>query len=564
MKFPFSDGSCEVVYKDDLCTWRGHTNGCFAEWDDRRNESRGIESAVSDEFENGSRCGNSVHTSDLISDTFVVHLLQWQRRHGARSTRHARHRSARLDRVEGEITAVIKHVRVDDDWKLPIKSHVFPTTLCVNCNRTQSGRKLQSFAVIVYVDNGSRAESKRRHHGIQPDGWCEAPNDQHVRSGPFAEGSCDTSVAVRHVVGYPRGRNGIDIVGKCDQHDVSPGHADAFGERTSEIDSTMWSESERSSRRHFGTGVGQTTLAWITRAATELKRNDDAVARFETRHTFTKTNNLADHFVTHHERPLHRVQADGDCGIEVAARNSQRPHQGIARVEDSRCLDVFPFEVHRTAEHQCLHERAPFGTMLVVIETSYEGRHSQMSRSDVRNNMVQGAIELLAAHGVHGTSFALLIEATNAPRGSIYHHFPGGKSELIRDAVLSIGASVTSIIDGLDAKKPEDVVTAFVEGWRALLVSGNFDRGCAVAATSLGAGDESELRDAARDVFAAWTSSLTDAFVRAGVRRSEAADYASLSIAVVEGALVLGRTTRTDEIFQIARRQLTTLVTTSR
>jgi len=174
--------------------------------------------------------------------------------------------------------------------------------------------------------------------------------------------------------------------------------------------------------------------------------------------------------------------------------------------------------------------------------------------------MVRGAIDLLASHGVQGTSFSLLIDATDAPRGSIYHHFPGGKSELIRDAVMSIGGSVATMIDDLTADKPEDVVSAFIEGWRALLVSGNFDRGCAVAATSLGAGDETSLREAANGVFEAWTSSLTRAFVRTGVRKTDAADFASLSIAVVEGALVLGRTARTDEIFDVARRQLTALV----
>jgi TetR/AcrR family transcriptional repressor of lmrAB and yxaGH operons len=197
---------------------------------------------------------------------------------------------------------------------------------------------------------------------------------------------------------------------------------------------------------------------------------------------------------------------------------------------------------------------------MAVIHTSYEGRHSQMTRRNVRNEMVQGAIDLLATNGVQGTSFALLIEATDAPRGSIYHHFPGGKSELIRDAVASIGGTVVSVIDGLNVKKPEDVVSAFVEGWRALFVGGNCDRGCAVAATSLGAGEDTSLRNAALEVFEAWTSSLTNCFVRAGVRKSEAADYASMCIAVVEGALVLGRTARTDEIFDVALRQLTALV----
>ena len=174
--------------------------------------------------------------------------------------------------------------------------------------------------------------------------------------------------------------------------------------------------------------------------------------------------------------------------------------------------------------------------------------------------MVQGAIDLLATHGVQGTSFALLIEATDAPRGSIYHHFPGGKSELIRDAVASIGATVAALIDGLEVTRPEDVVKAIVEGWRALFVGGNCDRGCAVAATSLGAGDDASLRDAALEVFETWTTSLTNAFIRTGVKTSEAADYASLCIAVVEGALIMGRTARKDDVFDVALRQLTALV----
>jgi AcrR family transcriptional regulator len=200
--------------------------------------------------------------------------------------------------------------------------------------------------------------------------------------------------------------------------------------------------------------------------------------------------------------------------------------------------------------------------MMIVIQPIYEGRHSQMSRRDVRSDMVRGAIDLLATHGVQGTSFALLIEATDAPRGSIYHHFPGGKSELIRDAVASIGASITSLIDGVTLSSPEDVVGTFIAGWRSLLTGGDFDRGCAVAATSLGAGDDTSLREAAHQVFHSWTHALTGAFVRAGVDRPEAAEYASLCIAVVEGALILGRAARSDEIFDVAQRQLTTLVGT--
>jgi AcrR family transcriptional regulator len=183
-----------------------------------------------------------------------------------------------------------------------------------------------------------------------------------------------------------------------------------------------------------------------------------------------------------------------------------------------------------------------------------------MARRDVRQEMIRGAVDLLAEHGVQGTSFALLLEATDAPRGSIYHHFPGGKTELVREAVSSVGAAVTALLDSVDAAEPSDVVAVFVDGWRGLLLTGGCERGCAVAATVLGAGDDASLRQAARTVFESWTEALGRAFVRSGATPDEAADYAALCLAAVEGALVLGRASHSDQIFDVLRRQLTRLV----
>ena len=46
---------------------------------------------------------------------------------------------------------------------------------------------------------------------------------------------------------------------------------------------------------------------------------------------------------------------------------------------------------------------------------------------EVRSRMVEGAVRLLARQGLQATSFSEVLELTGAPRGSVYHHFPGGK-----------------------------------------------------------------------------------------------------------------------------------------
>jgi AcrR family transcriptional regulator len=179
-----------------------------------------------------------------------------------------------------------------------------------------------------------------------------------------------------------------------------------------------------------------------------------------------------------------------------------------------------------------------------------------MAKSSVREEMIRGAAQLLATRGVQGTSFADVIAHTGAPRGSIYHHFPGGKDELVQAAARSVGEGVVVLLDFLDAPSPAKVVDAFVDGWRSVLVSGEFESGCAVAATCLGSSEADALRALAGAIFASWQQALSRAFVRSGATRRQADDLAVVCLAAVEGALVLGRAAHDDRIFEVLKRQL--------
>ena len=68
---------------------------------------------------------------------------------------------------------------------------------------------------------------------------------------------------------------------------------------------------------------------------------------------------------------------------------------------------------------------------------------------EVRDHMVQGAMTSLARRGLQATSFSEVLAATGAPRGSLYHHFPGGKHQLVAAAVDRAGTVLT------DAMAPE-------------------------------------------------------------------------------------------------------------
>jgi AcrR family transcriptional regulator len=183
-----------------------------------------------------------------------------------------------------------------------------------------------------------------------------------------------------------------------------------------------------------------------------------------------------------------------------------------------------------------------------------------MARRDVRTEMIRGASELLATHGVQGTSFSLVLETTGAPRGSIYHHFPGGKHELVLAAVAAAGASVTALIDAAESGSPGELATMFLDGWRAALTGGRFERGCVIAAASQTGEDELDIRTAAHGVFTEWRQALARALVRSGADPSLADDHAALLIAAIEGALLIGRAAHSAEIFDVLERQLPKLL----
>lgn len=56
-------------------------------------------------------------------------------------------------------------------------------------------------------------------------------------------------------------------------------------------------------------------------------------------------------------------------------------------------------------------------------------------RSDSRERMVLSAAALLREHGASATSIDRVLAHSGAPRGSVYHHFPGGRAQLIDEAV---------------------------------------------------------------------------------------------------------------------------------
>src|SRR6202165_2689213 len=117
--------------------------------------------------------------------------------------------------------------------------------------------------------------------------------------------------------------------------------------------------------------------------------------------------------------------------------------------------------------------------------------------------MIAGAVELLARRGLEANSFSVVLERTGAPRGSIYHHFPEGKDQLVAAAIGLAGDRALEPLEQIAGASPEEITVLFLDMWRKLLSHANFDAGCSVLAVTV-ATDSRELLDHAGHVFRSW------------------------------------------------------------
>ncbi|MBV1707225.1 MAG: TetR/AcrR family transcriptional regulator [Hyphomicrobiales bacterium] len=155
----------------------------------------------------------------------------------------------------------------------------------------------------------------------------------------------------------------------------------------------------------------------------------------------------------------------------------------------------------------------------------------------------------LASRGLQRTSFSEIIQASGAPRGSLYHHFPGGKDELVLAALDAAGAWAMQQVEAAPAASPLDVAKAFIDLWRGVLARSDFAAGCAIAAVTVAAETPDIIMRAAA-IFSNWRARLAAQFARQGMGEDHAAGLATLLIAACEGAVLLARAERSMAPFE--------------
>lgn len=143
-------------------------------------------------------------------------------------------------------------------------------------------------------------------------------------------------------------------------------------------------------------------------------------------------------------------------------------------------------------------------------------------------------------YGYDGASLTILAEASGLSRGSLYHHFPGGKQEMARAALSRSGASLARLVMApLSRQEPAaDRIQSMFDGVK------NYYTGdppvCLMNSLTLGVGRElfgAEVGAAVK----AWRKSLASVFAQGGMAEDQAEKEASAAIERIQGGLIIAR-----------------------
>ena len=204
--------------------------------------------------------------------------------------------------------------------------------------------------------------------------------------------------------------------------------------------------------------------------------------------------------------------------------------------------------------------------MTVVIDCSYHGGMKAKADAEVKNRrrrspararMVESAATLIRERGIHGVGLREIVAHSGGPRGSLGRYFPGGKTQLVTEAIdLALADVLVQLERTLsEAETFAEAIGEIVAPWRYLLVEHDFALGCPLAATVVDTGvANSDLRVHVSELLARYRAAVASVYVKFGDPPAQAAEQSTVLLAALEGALILARARRDTEPLDMVER----------
>jgi TetR/AcrR family transcriptional repressor of lmrAB and yxaGH operons len=173
--------------------------------------------------------------------------------------------------------------------------------------------------------------------------------------------------------------------------------------------------------------------------------------------------------------------------------------------------------------------------------------------TSTRSRLLRAALKLFRRHGYHGTGINEILALAEVPKGSMYHHFPGGKEEVACEVVRQLAGGVVALVEAHAgaAGTPERVRR--VGAALAETLARTRHELCALFAAFVAERESApKLAAAVSEAYAAMQAPLASALVAEGRAPAEAARTAQLVVMLLEGGSLVAAAQGAPAAFALA------------
>lgn len=172
------------------------------------------------------------------------------------------------------------------------------------------------------------------------------------------------------------------------------------------------------------------------------------------------------------------------------------------------------------------------------------------------DRLVAAAFELFNARGYAGTGIADILKSADLPKGSLYHHFPGGKEDLALACADAGSAVVLRLLDRAmaEAATPAQAIDRFTDEMARAFDRHGGLRGCPVTSILVDNGGPTRFGERARIILSDWETAFRAHYARLGVGDPQA--LAQQSVTLLQGGWAQARTFRDPGRLESALRQI--------
>lgn len=183
--------------------------------------------------------------------------------------------------------------------------------------------------------------------------------------------------------------------------------------------------------------------------------------------------------------------------------------------------------------------------------------------SNAREQILQTTSELVEKQGYHGTGLNEIVRESGAPKGSLYHYFPGGKEQMVAEAVLQSGQMTSERIragltgNSSASKAIHDFVMKIAEN----VERSGFGAGGPLTAVAMETATRpGQLNLACRDAYGMIEAVFREKLIECGFSKRKAKDLGTFITASIEGGIILARTHHTGDPLRLVAKQLLKLL----